>query len=86
MTVIQMLPGLYFFKTQAIIDSLAFHPIFRFWFWLTKVTNNENITNSLIVFFIIFHFLLACLALQTENIVQKIIQPIFVFGNFVNQN
>ena len=33
--------------------------------------------------FIIFHF---CLALQTENIVQKITQPIFIFGNFINQN
>ena len=38
------------------------------------------------VCFIIFHFCLACLALQTENIVQKITQPIFVFGNFVNKN
>ena len=35
---------------------------------------------------IVFHFRLACLALQMENIVQKITQPIFVFGNFVNQN
>ena len=35
---------------------------------------------------IFFHFHLACLALQTENIVQKITQPIFVFGNFVNQD
>ena len=32
---------------------------------------------------IFFHFHLACLALQTENIVQKITQPIFVFGNLV---
>ena len=29
---------------------------------------------------------LACLALQMENIVQKITKPIFVFGNFINQN
>ena len=36
-------------------------------------------------FSIIFHFCFACLALQTKNIVPKIPQPIFVFGNFVNQ-
>ena len=33
-----------------------------------------------------FSFYLARLALQTENIVQKIMQPIFIFGNFFNQN
>ena len=31
------------------------------------------------VFFIIIHFCFACLALQTENIGQKITQPIFLF-------
>jgi len=31
--------------------------------------------------FIIFHF---GFALQTENIAQKIMQPIFIVGNFVN--
>ena len=36
--------------------------------------------------FIIFHFHLASLALQTETIIQKIAQPTFTFGNFVNQN
>jgi hypothetical protein len=36
--------------------------------------------------FIIFHFGLACVAFQTENIAQKIMQPIFIVGNFVNQN
>ena len=36
--------------------------------------------------FLYYHFPLACLALQTENILQKITQPIFVSGNFVNQN
>jgi hypothetical protein len=35
--------------------------------------------------FFIFYFCLACLALQTENIVQKITQPIFDFGNFVTK-
>ena len=40
----------------------------------------------LVCFFIIFHLRLACLALQRENMVQKIMQPFFVFGNFVNQN
>ena len=29
---------------------------------------------------------LACLALQMENVIQKITQPIFVFGNIINQN
>ena len=39
-----------------------------------------------IVFCFVFNyssFLYCCLALQTENIVQKITQSIFVFGNFV---
>ena len=40
--------------------------------------------NSLFIFLLFFIF--ACLALQMENIVEKITQPIFVFGNFVNQN
>ena len=67
-------------------NFLAFHPIFRFSFWLKKVMKMKMLRYSLFVCFIIFHFCLACLALQKENIVQKITQPIFVCGNFVNQN
>ena len=44
---------------------------------------NKNVTKS--IFLLIFIFLLPY-ALQTENIVQKITQPIFIFGNFINQH
>jgi hypothetical protein len=47
---------------------------------------NKIITQQFVRFIIIFQFCLACLALQTENIAQKITQSIFVFGNFVKQN
>ena len=63
----------------------TFHAVFHFLFWLKKVTKNEILRNTLFcfLFFIIFYFCLAacpaCLALQMESIVQKIMQPIFVF-------
>ena len=87
----------------------AFHPIFRFSFWLTKVTKNENITQQF--FLSLFLSCLSCLANRkhcTKNQTgmlqaggrgqirrrpqifrlcnMPVRQPIFVFGNFVNQN
>ena len=42
--------------------------------------------NSLFNFFIVFHFCLASFALQMENIVQKITQPIFVTSSPKTKN
>ena len=64
-----------------------FIPFFVFRFGWQKLWKTKILRNSLFVFYILlFHFRLACLALQTENILQKITQPIFVSGNFNNQN
>ena len=66
---------------------LSYSSHFSFFVLVDKSYGKSKIFhNSFVCFFIIFRFHLACLALQTENIVQKITQPIFIFGNFVNQN
>ena len=57
-----------------------------FSFWLTKVTKKQDYYVIVCLFSIIFHFRFACLASQMENIIQKIMQPIFIFGNLVSQN
>ena len=49
------------------VDICLAHFIFRFSFWLTKLQKTKVLCNSLFSFFIIFHFCLALLALQTEN-------------------
>ena len=59
----------------------SFH--FLFFVLVAKLRKTKILRDSLLIIFI---FRLARLALQTENIVQKITQPIFVFRNFINQN
>ena len=65
---------------------LSFSSHFSFFVLVDKSYEKRKYYIIVCLFFITFHFRLACLALQTENIVQKIPQLIFVFGNFVNQN
>ena len=57
------------------VQLLSFSSHFSFWLTSYKKQKHYEIV---CLFFIIFHFCLACLALQTENIIQKITQPIFV--------
>ena len=68
-----------FSDPSILLLSFSFH--FSFFVLVDKSYEKQK---YYVIFF--FKFCLACLALQTENIVQKITQPIFVFGNFINQN
>ena len=85
--------GVIYFK-RGIVNWLVatFHAVFLFGSGWKKLQKNEILRNTLFcfLFFIIFYFCLAacpaCLALQMESIVRKITQPIFIFGNLVNQN
>ena len=53
-------------------SSMSFSSHFLFFrFGWQKLRKTEISHNNLFLFFIIFHFRLACLALQTKNIVQK---------------
>ena len=64
-----------------------FIPISFFSFGSQKLQKKTKILrNSFFYYFFFFSFCLTCLALQMENVVQKITQPIFIFGNLVNQN
>ena len=81
-----ILKKMYFEKVSNLfcfLISFSFH----FCFGWQKLRKMKILRICLFVcLFVIFHFRLACLAFQMENIVQKITQPIFVFGNFVNEN
>ena len=65
---------------------MSFSSHFLFLVLVYKSYKKQKYYEMVCLFFIIFHFHLACLALQTKNIGQKITQAIFIFGNFVNQN
>ena len=69
-----------------ILQILSFSSHFSFFVLVDKNYEKRKYYVIVCLFFIIFNFCLVCLALQTENILQKITQHIFVFGNFVNQN
>ena len=60
---------------------MSFSSYFSFFILVDKGYKKQNCYIIFCLFVDFFHFCLACLDLQMKKMVQKILQPIFVFGN-----